>query len=243
MYHSVTFGSKNSYADWHLVPDGRPLVVMPELKTVTVDVPGSNGILDLSESLTGYPLYSNRSGSIKFHVLNDVVQWQKTYEEISRYLHGKVRHMILEDDPHYYYNGRYTVTWTSNNDGSGSDIEIGYDLEPYKYYILNSIEEDPDTYDNITVSGSSKTLYLGRESIVTENPVIPEFVISNISSTGISLALTNTELDISKTVNISSNGNRKYYDMVFSNISGSNTCNLVISGYGKVSVIFRRMAL
>jgi phage-related protein len=243
MYHSVTFGSKNSYADWHLVPDGRPVVVMPELKTVTVDVPGSYGILDLSESLTGYPIYSNRSGSIKFHVLNDIAPWQKTYEEIARYLHGKIRTMILEDDPNYYYNGRFTVTWTSNNDGSGSDVEIGYDLEPYKYYVQTSVEEDPDTYSNIQVSGQQKIIYFGRESLVNENPIIPEFVVSNVSGSGLNLNLINAELGINKTFNITSNGNRKYYNLILSNISGSNTCNLTISGYGKVNVVFRRLAL
>lgn len=243
MYHSVTFGSKNSYADWHLVPDSRPVIVMPEAKITTVDVPGSNGILDLSETLTKYPLYSNRTGSIKFHVLNDIEPWQIIYSNIANYLHGRKNTLTLEDDPNYYYEGRYKVAWTSNNNGTWSDVEISYDLSPFKYYNQTSVQEDPDLYKNIVINGSSKTIKLANELTIGTVPVVPEFVVSNISGNGITLNFTNAELNISKTVSFTSNQTAKYYDIIFSNISGGNVCNLTFSGYGKVNIVFRRMSL
>lgn len=243
MYHSVTFGSMNSFSDWHLVPDSRPVIIMPEIKAVTVDVPGSNGILDLSESLTGYPVYSNRSGSIKFHVLNDIEPWQKLYARVAQYLHGKQRTLVLEDDPEYYYQGRMGIAWTSNNNGTWSDLEIKYDLEPYKYYYKTSVEEDPEMYKDITVNNTTKVLDLSNEYNIGSIPVVPEFVVSNISNTGIKITMLNAELGVNKTVSITSNGNKKYYDMIISNISGGNVCKITIQGYGKVNVVFRRMAL
>lgn len=234
----------NSFSDWHLVPDGRPVVIMPEPKIVTVEVPGANGLLDLSEALTGYPIYNNRTGSIKFHVLNNKEPWQVLYNKIANYLHGKKNTMVLEDDPDYYYYGRYTVTWTSNNDGTWSDIEIGYTLDPYKYSVRTSIQEDPRLYEAISVSGGSVTKTLSNDRTVGEVPVIPEFVTSNVSGSGLTLTLTNSELGItnlSKTIN--SNGTKKYYDMIFSNISKSNTLKLVVSGRGTVDIVFRRMSL
>lgn len=243
MYHSITFDSMNTFSDWHLVPDSRPVIALPELKTSTVDVPGSAGILDLSESLTGYPLYSNRSGSMLFHVLNDVEPWQLLYSRIANYLHGKKRKVILEDDPEYYYQGRMTVTWTSNNNGTWSDVEIGYDLEPYKYYYITSIQEDPTLYKNITVNNNTKTISIAHMASIGSVPVVPEFVLSNVSSSGVHIVFTNQELNISKTVTANSSGTRKYYDMVISNMSGSNTCTIAFSGYGTVNVVFRRMAL
>ena len=244
MYHSVTFGSMNSFSDWHLVPDGRPVVIMPEPKTVTVDVPGSNGVLDLSETLTKYPIYNNREGSLKFHVLNNREHWQMLYHRIANYLHGKKTTMVLEDDPDYYYYGRFKVTWTSNNDGTGSDIEIGYVLEPYKYSIMTSIQEDAKLYEAISVSGGSVTKDLSNDRTIGDVPVVPEFVVSNVSGSGLTLTLSNSELNISnlsKTIN--SNGTKKYYDMIFSNINNSNTLKIVVSGYGKVDIVFRRMSL
>ena len=75
MSHSITIGTRNTYKDWYLVPDGRPVVAMPEPKLVTVDVPGRNGLLDLSESIRKFPVFSNRTGSWNFHVLNDKINW------------------------------------------------------------------------------------------------------------------------------------------------------------------------
>lgn len=244
MYHSVTFGSKNSYADWHLVPDGRPVIAMPEVKTTMVEIPGSSGVLDLSESLTKYPIYSNRSGSITFHVLNDIEPWQRIYSNIATYLNGHERTLILDDDPEYYYKGRYAVEWTHNNDGTWSDVEISYSLDPYKYYFQTSVQEAPSLYKDIQVSDNTGiTRHLANEWSIGTIPVVPEFIVSNVSGSGVNITLLNAELLINKTVTINSNGDYKFYDMIFSNNSGANICNLTIRGYGKVNIVFRRMAL
>ena len=119
MYHSVTFGSMNTFSDWHLVPEGRPVIVMPEPKKVTVDIPGRNGLLDLSESIRKFPVFNNREGSLKFHVLNGYGDWAVRYSNIANYLHGKELEVTLEDEPGWFYKGRVQVNnWTSNNDGS-----------------------------------------------------------------------------------------------------------------------------
>lgn len=244
MYHSVTFGSMNSFSDWHLVPDGRPVIVMPDPKLTTVEVPGANGLLDLSEALTRYPVYGTREGSIKFHVLNDKEPLDKLYSRIANYLHGKRMTMSLEDDSSFYYYGRFKIAWTHNNNGTWSNLDITYSLDPYKYSVQTSLQEDPKLYENITVSGTTVTKYLSGDRTVGEVPVVPEFVCSNVSGSGVTISLTNTELDIAnlaKTIN--SNGTKKYYDMIFSNISENNTLKLVVSGHGKVSVLFRRMSL
>lgn len=75
MYHSIKFYNgttyKDAYKDWGLVPETRPLVVPPEPKTKYLEIPGANGQLDLSEILTGYPVFNNREGEWTFYVLND----------------------------------------------------------------------------------------------------------------------------------------------------------------------------
>lgn len=140
MYHSVTFGDKNTWNDWHLIPTSRPVIVPPPLRSQTVDIPGGFGSLDLSEALTGYPLYDNRQDSLEFAVVNNKwSDWSIAYQTIMNYLHGKRMKMILEDDPSYYYIGRFSVEkWESGE--SYSTITINYDLYPYKKQLVSTSE-------------------------------------------------------------------------------------------------------
>lgn len=132
MYHSVNFGDKNTYDDWKLVPDSRPVVVPPEPKFIFDEIPGASGSLDLSSTLTGFVSYQDRTGSFDFIVLNDYGEWHERYSEIMGYLHGKRMRMSLEDDPNYFYIGRFSVSsWDSGE--NWSTISIDYHLDPFKY--------------------------------------------------------------------------------------------------------------
>lgn len=142
MYHSVTFGEKNSWTDWHLAASSRPVINPPKVKTNYVEIPGADGSIDLTDSLAGRPAFSDREGSIDFVVLNDFnvdnydYNWIDVYTSIMEYLHGKRMTMVLEDDPLYYYEGRFAVnSWKS--DQNNSTITIDYHLSPYKYRIID----------------------------------------------------------------------------------------------------------
>lgn len=140
MYHSITIGDKNTWGDWHLIPASRPLVNPPSVKTHFIDIPGGNGSIDLTESLGGKPTYKNRTGSWKFYVDNGYKEWSELYSEIMGYLHGQRKKAVLEDDPAYFYEGRFFVdSW--NSDPYYSVITIGYNVNPYKWCLLGSTEE------------------------------------------------------------------------------------------------------
>ena len=144
LYHSVTFGNKNCYDEWRLVPSSRPVINPPKPKVQYVDIPGADGSIDLTESLAGRPVFSDREGSFDFIVLNDFnvdnynYNWVDVYASIMQYLHGQRMTMILEDDPLYYYDGRFSVNaWKS--DANNSTITIDYVLSPYKYLVTDKI--------------------------------------------------------------------------------------------------------
>lgn len=137
MYHSITFGDKNTWKDWHLIPSSRPVINPPNKKKKIIDIPGADGSLDLSDVVSGGPVYENRNGQIEFIVENDFRKWNELYSEIMNYLHGKKMNMILEDDPDYYYQGVfYVINWESGS--HFSTITIEYDVKPYKYKIDGS---------------------------------------------------------------------------------------------------------
>lgn len=128
---------RNTWEHWRIVPTARPVFAPPSPKTSYTDIPGANGKLDVSQALTGYPLYNNRSGSIEFVVMNDFRHWQEAYTDIMATVHNRQLFCVYEDDPAYYYVGRWSVqSWSSGSDHS--HITLSYDLDPYKWRIYDS---------------------------------------------------------------------------------------------------------
>ena len=129
--HSVNFDTINTWDDWHLVPMSRPVINPPTRKSIIVDIPGADGHLDLSEVVTGKPVYNNRTGSIEFMVQNGFRPWSNMFSTVMNALHGKFMDVVLDDDPMWTYHGLITVSkWTTGD--HYSTITIDYDLEPYK---------------------------------------------------------------------------------------------------------------
>lgn len=203
----------HTWKKWGLVPKSRPFVVPPEKKVTTIDIPGADGSLDVSETLTKWPVYNNRTGSWSFYVtdynnhegivqdnndqnvldnvydpIRDTVldNWSGMYTRFLNSLHGKTLAIVLDDDPDYYYKGRVTISqWDSPNDGTLSGVTISYDLYPYKLKReFDILEVSPN--EIVPFSGGRKPVVL---QIRTE---------STKPSTGnrFNLSFRNDELDI-----------------------------------------------
>lgn len=247
MYHSVYFDNMNTFSDWHLVPQGRPLVAMPELKSTVVDIPGANGSLDLTEALTGYPIYQNRSGSILFYVLtppqevelglSPLGNWSERYSDISSFVHGRVRRIRLEDDPDWYYEGRCSLMWTSNNDGSGSEVEISYDVDPYKYSTtLNMTSYEVNTENPLTIS-----FFENGDKCV---PIIPEIEVTSLTTDTLVLSFTNLELNIeNREDEFGGIASRPLFSFPLSNLSGENIPQVTVTGGGTFTINYRKARL
>ena len=143
MEHSITFGEisgnrivgRNTWSDWHLIPSSRPVVAQAGVSTAYVDIPGrKDGPRDATENLVNRVVYGQRSGSFEFLVENDHEYWETLRMKIAGYLHGKNMKMCLEDDPEYYYEGRFSLSeWKSES--WNSKITINYAVKPFKYRI------------------------------------------------------------------------------------------------------------
>lgn len=232
MYHSINFGDKNTWDEWRLVPTSRPVFNPPAQKVKTLDIPGSDGVIDLSTSLTGYPVFQNRTGSFEFIVvdykywtpmrdnINDTVrdyvnddikgagfrQWYETYSDIMNYLHGRTMRAVLEDDPDYYYEGRFTVnSWKSEK--NWSKITIDYDVGPYKWSVKTSSEENT-IFDNFSIdpinigteddpAWSIPKFYI-TSSLFGNAPISPKFIVNGRMNSPIYIEYGNDNLDFAE---------------------------------------------
>lgn len=235
--HGITFinttgDKKHTWRDWKVVPTSRPVFKPPNAKRVEVEIPGADSIIDMTESLTGEVHYNNRSGSLEFQVENKN-NWYDVYSDILDYIHGQQMKAVLDDEPTYYYIGRFSVNeWKS--DKMNSKIVIDYSVEPYKLEMFSSLEDwEWDSfnfetgiireYKNIRVDGSLTLTIEGRRKTV-----IPLFAVKTDDG---------KEFDVEfngKNFNIP-DGTSKILGIVFK--EGSNT--LKIMGNGTISIDYR----
>lgn len=128
----VTFGNKHSYRTWGLLLKSYPYISPPEPKTKLIEVPGSDTVIDLTETLTGSVKYGIRQGKFEFWVMDGRQKWPSVYSSIMNELHGKKVKITMDDDPNYYYLGRVSVDeWGS--DKKTATIVLTAEVEPYKY--------------------------------------------------------------------------------------------------------------
>lgn len=178
--HAVAFryeGSATWFNTWdnlHMIPETRPSIVPPSLKTNYIDIPGGDGSFDATSSLWGYPNYNMREGSIVFIVLSDwhhdsgYENWANKYNSLVQLFHGKEMYMALCND-NGYFKGRITLgEWTTNE--TYSTITLNYNLYPYKYIspFRERIYENtilPNTYNYVAFS-------------TPDIPYYPEFTVT-----------------------------------------------------------------
>ena len=106
----------------------------PAPKTYYVDVPGSDGKLDLTDVLMGRAAYNNRTMEFTFCVIG-VTDIEAKKQEINEFLHGKVYDFKITMDPNYIYHGRFAITeydYGVYDVGKVLSFKLSIDADPYK---------------------------------------------------------------------------------------------------------------
>lgn len=127
---TVTFGTKNSYTDFGLILSSKS-VSLPKPKTKTVEVPGADGQLDLTDVLTSDVKYENRKLQFTFTVIDHHNGWAARLSQVTNYLHGKTLNVYMDWDRAFYYKGRCTVNSFKSKKRT-STIVVDVDAEPWK---------------------------------------------------------------------------------------------------------------
>jgi hypothetical protein len=178
---------------FYLVPRSKPTVPPPPVKTNTIEIPGANGDIDMTNIPLGYPVYGKRTGSWEFVVAEDISQraWDEEYARLMAFFHGKQLYAFLKDDPLYYYKGRFAVDSFKSEDMYDT-VSISYDLDPFKWNKFTTIEDwfwDPfdfwygtieskDKFVDIPLNFGSATLITYTQALIGNAPVQPTFIVS-----------------------------------------------------------------
>lgn len=116
----------------------------PEQKEDIIDIPGMNGSLDLSEVITGFPVYKNVQHTLKFDFKDGTYeQWMETASHLKGKFHGRKLPVIV-GNKNYYFLAKISIdTDKINQDYSGIEMI----LDAYPYRISNHTSMEPYLWD------------------------------------------------------------------------------------------------
>jgi phage-related protein len=126
----------------------------PTIQSFTVEVPGRNGLLNLTKSLTGSVTYYNRSMSFQYFGTGTREDLLELDEIMSRF-HGQTIRIIDDDHPNHYYEGEVSVGTEFH--GNYITITLTVDAQPFRLKRTKTVYHRELT--------GTVTVYLDNESI------------------------------------------------------------------------------
>ena len=126
----------------------------PTIQTFTAQVPGRDGLINLTRSLTGKVNYYNRSMSFQYFGTGTRKELLDLDAYFSRF-HGQTIRIIDDDYPDHYYEGEASVKTSLH--GNYITIVLEVDAQPFR------LKLSPTTYTR-AINGSA-TIYLDNENI------------------------------------------------------------------------------
>lgn len=128
--NGITFDGLHSYTDFGLWLVARPDTGSPQPKLNRVEVPGMDGIIDMTEVNAGDVKFYNRTMVFRFAGKVEISEQAAFKAKIMDALHGKrIEKIILDEDSLWYYSGRVTVQFP--------------EAKPWKIYCTITVDADP----------------------------------------------------------------------------------------------------
>lgn len=127
---SISVGGIDTYKDLGLVME----VVKndpPSPKFYTVDIPGGNGVINITKALTNDTVYNNREIQLRFTLAQEGVDFEKFKTELFNRLHGQEADFSLSFDEGYTYHGWFSFD-SQTKSGNLKQLDLTIDADPYK---------------------------------------------------------------------------------------------------------------
>lgn len=226
--------SYHSYDDWGLYVVNTDYIKEPKQNTNYVSVPGRDGLIDLSEVLTGRPTYASREISIKLAGRRNKVNWDSVISAFRNNINGRVCRITFDNDAEYYWRGRVDIKDFKSVLSLGTFTVDIPNADPYKYDILSSAEPwewNPFNFETGVITYTGAVIVSGTRTITIPHGhmyTTPEFVVSQITGT-LKVEYDGTEYTLTL-------GTNKIPSIL---VNGNEDVELTFTGNATVEVVYR----
>lgn len=157
----------------------------PDIQSYTVEVPGRNGLLNLTKGLTGKVVYSNRSMKFQYFGSGSRAELLRL-DTVMSYYHGETVRIIDDDYPNHFYEGEVSVESEFNS--NYITITLTVDAQPFRLKIDRTVysqeiagkttiildNESIDAVPTITVTAETSIKFNGLSTTVSAGTYIAE---------------------------------------------------------------------
>lgn len=183
-----TAKSYHSYEDWGLYIANNDCIGEPVQYTNYVEVPGRDGKIDLSEALSGRPIFTSRAIKIYLAGFRDTTHWDAVMSGFRNNIMGKVCRITFDTDPTYYWLGRVAVNEFKPNKEFGKFLIDIPEADPYKYSLASSAEPwlwDPFNFETDAIIYQPEQEIVGSGTVTVPSGHMltsPTFIVADIQS-------------------------------------------------------------
>ena len=230
--------SYHSYDDWGLYITNTNCIGAPEQQTRYIEIPGRNGLLDLSETISGRQIYKSRPIKINLAGRRSKVNWDSVISTFRNEINGKICRITFDNDESYYWRGRVDIKDFDSVLNLGKFVVDIPNAEPYKYSLITSAEPwlwDPFNFETGIITYIGAVTISGTRTITIPAgymPTSPEIVVSDLSGT--------LRLDYGGQTYTLTTGTNKIPSIL---VGGDADVDLTFSGNAKVQIVYRSGSL
>lgn len=224
----------HSLNDWGLVIGNNNYIGTPVQETKYVTVPGAFCNLDLSEVITGKPVFKSREINVLLGGLKNRLMWDNIISQLRNYIEGRIVHLIFDNDLGFYWRGRVEIEDFDRARELGSFRLRLPMADPYKYDVFNSEDDwewDPFDFEYGVIR------YIGPMEINNTSITVPKgnmetvpiFLIDSIISDTLSVIVNGTTYNLME-------GENRFPQL---KVAGETEVILQFTGIGKGTVKYR----
>lgn len=225
----------HSYDDWGLYVTNTDYIGEPKQNTNYVAIPGRDGLLDLSDVVTGRPTYSGREIHILLAGHRNKVNWDSVISTFRNNINGKICRLTFDNDKSYFWKGRIEINDFESALNLGTfQVDIP-NADPYKYDVLSSADPwlwDPFNFQTGVIIQAQATIITGSGSVTVPQghmPTCPTIVVSNKISGTFNLVYDGVTYPLTV-------GNNKIPAVM---VGGDQSVTLDFTGSATVQIVYR----
>lgn len=229
----------HSYDDWGLYITNTDCIGEPKQYKKYVEVPGRNGLLDLSEVVSGRPVYTSREIKIQLAGTRFRTIWDSVISAFRNHINGKVCRFIFDNDAGYYWRGRVAIKDFSSCLNLGTFTIDVPEAEPYKYDTESSSDPwlwDPFNFETDTITYIGAIVVTTTETVTIPRghmPTCPNIVVSQKTSATFEVVYDSTAYELAVGTNI----------VPSIIVGGDDSVQLTFNGDATVQIVYRSGSL